>query len=411
MLFLTRWAKSLMLNYYIQASFASFMSARDTAQQFSSLLQEKHHWLILLAPHPSLDAVAAALAFAEALRIAGKTCTLVCPTLPLPDRYSFLPGIQTLHSNVSLARQTLLSLPLRGSLIKDLTYVVRRDALEISITPDHGTLEAAALSVKTGSFDYDAVITFAVQDFSMLGSLYQENAEFFYETPLVNIDHSPANEYFGQVHVIDPQASSVSEILFPYLEHYFPHTPFPPTIATLLLTGIISQTQCFQAPFTRPQTFLTAGRLMDSGANHRDIIQHLYQNKTLPALKLWGRALVGLKMDTNLHIVSSVLASDDFLKSNAAPLDLPDILEELILRALEPQAAFIVYEDAGKIHTLISVPRYFDMQKLFADSSPLSFGKYLRITLVQENLPEASEFVFSVLEKQLRQNMLATPLL
>ena len=83
-------------------------------------------------------------------------------------------------------------------------------------------------------------------------------------------------------------------------------------IATLLLTGIITDTGSFQNANTTPKSFAVAAQLISYGARQQEIIQHIYKTKQLSQLKLWGRILSKIQTDDSHKIVWSVVTQQDF---------------------------------------------------------------------------------------------------
>lgn len=379
------------------------MTARNTSQQLFSLLKEKKHFLLLIPPEPSLDALCAALALAGALGKEKKHTAIVSPGFMVSHSTNFLTGVHTVLSDARLSRPYIISLPMPDNALDHLTYEMRDQNLEIYITAKNTSVRTDATKTRLGDFHYDAVIVFDAQDLKQFGDFYRNNADFFYSTPMVNFDHSPANDYFGNIHAIDINASSVSEILYAYLEKKFWSWHLDAEIATLLLTGIIAKTQCFQTSDTAPGAMLIAGKLMDAGAKHHDIIQHLYQQKSLSTLQLWGRALTRLKTHADSRIIFSVLESADFLKSQASESDLPDILTEILVTSSGAQVAVLLYEKNSDIHAFVSVPKYIDGVKLFSDFSPIKKHAYITLSFPNATLASAEEILLPLLKKALQK--------
>lgn len=66
-----------------------------------------------------------------------------------------------------------------------------------------------------------------------------------------------------------------------------------PQIATLLLFGIIRDTNCFKNSI-RPETFEITGKLMPLGADYSKVIFHSYKSEKLNYLQLYGHILENL---------------------------------------------------------------------------------------------------------------------
>jgi len=202
--------------------------------------------------------------------------------------------------------------------------------------PSGGMFRKEDVETREGDFRFDLIICVGTPDLESLGQLYEQNSEFFYETPIVNIDHKPINEHFGQVNIVDITASSSAEIIYAIAKR-FAAEPFHPDLATLILTGMIAETKSFQKRIS-PQSLQIASSLISQGARREEIIQHLYFTKSLSLLKLWGKILTRLQKDEKYSIVWSYASADDLKLSSDDGLE--DIMEELI--ASSPEAKIII---------------------------------------------------------------------
>ncbi|QQS21054.1 MAG: DHH family phosphoesterase [Candidatus Moraniibacteriota bacterium] len=104
----------------------------------------------------------------------------------------------------------------------------------------------------------------------------------------VVIDHHPDIESSADVKIIDTQASSTCELLYRFFE--FSHIPISKALATRLLAGIIFDTGNLQHACTTPRVMEIAGALMKKGAPLGKIVNTIFTNKSVSALRLWGKA-------------------------------------------------------------------------------------------------------------------------
>lgn len=102
---------------------------------------------------------------------------------------------------------------------------------------------------------------------------------------LIKIDHHPNDEPFGDLMWVVPTASSCSEMIYDFYQHFAKELKLPKKAASALYAGIIGDTGRFLYPATTPRTMLVAGALMAAGANVAAISQH--ENEiTLPLARL-----------------------------------------------------------------------------------------------------------------------------
>src|SRR5258708_12513194 len=68
---------------------------------------------------------------------------------------------------------------------------------------------------------------------------------------IVNVDHHPSNSRFGDLNVIDPDASAVGQMVMKMLDHF--GYPITPTIATNLYVPLLPDTGAFRPQTTPPR--------------------------------------------------------------------------------------------------------------------------------------------------------------
>ena len=112
---------------------------------------------------------------------------------------------------------------------------------------------------------------------------------------IVNIDHHPSNTRFGDVNVIDPDASAVGQMVLEMLEHFgFPLTP---TIATNLYVALLTDTGGFRHENTTPRALEEASRLARAGADPGWIATMVYKMRPETTLKLSGLSLATMRVE------------------------------------------------------------------------------------------------------------------
>lgn len=133
---------------------------------------------------------------------------------------------------------------------------------------------------------------------------------------IVNLDHHATNELFGDLNVLLIDASSTAEVV--YRGFVSVGRLIDPHVATCLLTGIITDTSNFINPATNAMCVQAASHLLNCGARMGIITSSLLRNKTVPALRLWGRALERITENQDLGIASTIIREDDFIECENA---------------------------------------------------------------------------------------------
>lgn len=343
-------------------------------EQTIPLLRQSTTPLILLPTAPSTDALAAGLALTVALERQGKAIKIVSPNFSLPANHDFLPKSDAVEQRLTSLRNFVISVDLQRTKLDSLSYAVQDNHLHIYLAPKQGFYESKDVTTSAGKFAHDLIIVLDCPSLDTLGPLYHDNAEFFYQVPVINIDHHPTNTRYGHTNLIDVVASSVSEIVFELLKAVHSEA-IDEQVATSILTGIISKTKMFQNQRVTPKSLAIASHLMSSGARREDIIQHLYQTKTLSTLQLWGRALGRLQSAKQGRVVWTYIDHDDFKATGAQPADATGVLDELMTEtaAAEVTALFVAEQGHTAAHLVLPTPSTHPVPTEFRQRGPEYF--------------------------------------
>lgn len=303
-------------------------------QSIQAALQAiEQHQRILISPHANVDpdGLSSALACYQVFTSMGKDVTVICPDVK-PESMSFLPGFEKFEQEVKENRDFVVTINLdAGAEIDKLRYTVEDHRVNIIVVPKKGNIRPQQVSLAEGDQKYDLLVIVDTADLALLGSLYTDHIDLFSEVPILNIDHHISNTQFGQLQLIDPTAASATEVLY----NWFMQVPalkekITPDLATLLLTGLITDTRSFQNPNTTPRSLEVAAELLEKGARQQEIIQHIYKTKPLSTLKIWGRALNRIQVDSIARIVWSAVSREDLAEMDASSKETHGILDELI---------------------------------------------------------------------------------
>ncbi|MBI2636504.1 DHH family phosphoesterase [Candidatus Peregrinibacteria bacterium] len=291
------------------------------------------HQRLLVIPHANVDpdALSSALACYQMFSGIGKDVTVICPDTP-PESLRFLPGFEKLEGGIAEDRNFVITINLDdGVEVDKLRYTVEDRKVNIIVVPRTGKISTRQITFAEGERRYDLIVVVDTADLTLLGALYTDHIDLFSQIPVLNVDHHISNARYGQTHLIDPTAASATEVLY----NWFLRVPdwrdrITPDVATLLLTGLITDTRSFQNPNTTPRSLEAAAELLERGARQQEIIRHIYKTKPLSTLKIWGRALNRIQMDSVSGIVWSGVSREDLQEMEASSKETHGILDELI---------------------------------------------------------------------------------
>ena len=136
------------------------------------------------------------------------------------------------------------------------------------------------------------------------------------------------------------------------------------------------------------------------GAKREEIVNNLFKQRTVPILKLWGRALAGLKHDDSIGLVWSVLSREDFIKAGADPKHLPEVIDELIINSPEAKLVLLVYEqNDGHVCCLLRAEKNFDLKKIAVQPNANLSNNELRFCITDKDLIKSEKWIIEEIKK------------
>lgn len=140
----------------------------------------------------------------------------------------------------------------------------------------------------------------------------------------VVIDHHASESEFGRVRVVNPRAAATGEMVYSLLRHM--RLPFTKDIADCLLCAIVTDTGSFRFMNVTAATFRVSAALMHYGACPACISELVFETRSLPSLKLLGRALDALQVTRDGRISWTVITAKDFAELGATDEDTEGIV-------------------------------------------------------------------------------------
>lgn len=390
---LVRWTSFIFLTYFrmsgrLADSMLSRMIMKTTYEQVIDTLKGSKKVLLTTRADAHEDSIASCLAMYVLLQKLGVSADVILPSTDHKlERCAFLPKIEVVK-DPSHINQLVVSIPHVQS-VADFRYEIEDGALKIYVTAD-GAESAEGVTATSGALDYDAVVVCDAPDLHALGALYTDHAQFFYNTPIINIDHNPANELYGQVNCVDVKAVSTTEVIVNMFNDLL-HIHLDADIATLLLTGMIAKTKSFQSGNTTPQALRTASALVEGGARRDEIIQHLYRQHKLHTLRLWGRVLTRIQ-HLEGGVVYSFVRREDFAESGAGEDDIPGIIDELLSTSPEARRVILLYErEDHEVGGWLKTEPHADAQQLTLAWSGVGSRTLAQFFVVASTVEEARQ--------------------
>lgn len=373
------------------------MSLRES-QQVLEAIKRSTRPLICIPSGAGADQYATALGMAAVIKKLDKQPSIVAADGKPAKNLQFISGHEQIKGKLENLRKFVIELDASKTKVDEMTYEMKDEKLFVYLSPKTGFWEAKDVRTSTSGYRYDLLICIGSPDYESCAHLFTENPDFFYRTPIINIDHSPENEHYGQINVVDLTASACGEVCHDLIESMETNL-IDEEVATAFLTGMIAKTKSFKTSHVTPKTLQTASKLIGRGAKREQIVQHLYRTRSIPTLRLWGRALARLKADDETKIVWTVLSQQDFLHAGAHEVDLPDVIDELIATSPQARVVVLIYENNERnVCAIVRVERPLDAIGLCAKFHAVGVREEVRMCFVKKTVVEVEKEIVDELK-------------
>jgi len=286
--------------------------------------------LLVTHQHPDGDGLASVCALSVYLDKLGKKYTLFCPD-PAPENLTFLPNINKLISEKFISLSDI------------------KQTLPASQPTPSG--QGPSTSPKEGNINFSDFDLIIVMDCGSLGrtGLVKEISGRGQDQFVIEFDHHPHVDDYADLEIRAPK-SSVAEVLY----HFFTlnNLEIDKKIANCLLTGILTDTGNLFFDSVTNETIKISSSLLLRGATFPKISQKIVRNKSLGAMKAWGKILDNLKLNEKYNIAFSVLTYEEIkkLREEFGTEDLFDAATDILNNVDGVKAVvFLREEELGKI--------------------------------------------------------------
>jgi bifunctional oligoribonuclease and PAP phosphatase NrnA len=283
------------------------MKLKNESKIFRELIEKCNRFVILVHRYPEGDAIGSQLALGSMLSKNNEKKVDLLNYDPLPWQYKFLPG---------------------SDLIKIVNHFDQ---------------------------DYDVGIILDSSDFERTNYSPEDRSKI---KNLINIDHHLSNNYFGDINIIDPQASSTGEMVYNLCENM--NFELDQNTALNIYTAIVTDTGSFRYSNTTSETLMIASRLVSIGIDVAWANENLFEIGTLGKIKLWGEALSNLELVSE-NLISVLVVTEKMVKqSNAEFSDTENLINNglsiigvevsLLFKELSLNQYKVSFRSKGKIN-------------------------------------------------------------
>lgn len=237
----------------------AFSSSRDNLNEFISQAPSIG---IVVGGDQNLDKTAAALALFLSIKEIGKNAQVVSRKEPIVE-ISNLVGIDKIKKEFEGAVKTLvISVPYHDGDIEKVSYNIEGDRLNVNLFAETNGINFSDQDiqfVKKGSSP-TLIFTIGISSQDKLTGIVDMGVGI----RVVNIDNNPTNSLYGDLVFVDPNFSSMSEIVAKILSEI--SLPITVDVAQNLMDGLSRATSDFSSSKTSPFAFEAAALLLKNGA-------------------------------------------------------------------------------------------------------------------------------------------------
>lgn len=242
----------------------------QTFQRIKDLITQHQSIGVVIKPNPSLDEMAGALGMYLVLLKMNKAASIACPT-DVVVGLSSLVGIQkvgkTLGAATGKGGNLTVSFPYKDGEIEKVSYTQENGALNILVQAGPNGLNFTQQDVKfmqSGGAMPTLLFAIGVPNLQEVASIIA--SEQVSSMTVVNIDNKVENTKYGDVVVVAPRFSSVSEQVADFLTLLEPQIELDKDASQNLFDGISFATKDYTSQNTSYLAFEMAGILMKKGA-------------------------------------------------------------------------------------------------------------------------------------------------
>jgi phosphoesterase RecJ-like protein len=166
---------------------------------------------------------------------------------------------------------------------------------------------------------------------------------------VINIDHHHDNTRFGDVNLVDLEASCTAEILWDIAKRL--DVELTPEIASALYVALVTDTGRFSYENTDVRAHHMAAQLIEAGVDVADTYQRLYERVPREKLRLQCRALDKLETFADEALAIAYISADDYEATGASEEMTEGIIDQV--RSIEgTDVAAVVRDQIGGGRTM-----------------------------------------------------------
>ena len=184
----------------------------DTSQRIKELIENARSIAIMPSEVSGADAFSAAVGLYHTLKALEKNVNLVYVG-EIPQETKRIINREEITKDI-YSRQLKILIDYSDTPASKLSYANNDHVLELVLAPVSKEFDRSKIRTQIQGQNYDLIITLGVQTPSDLGLVYTEMHETFDSATVVNLDNTKLNTKYGDLNLVNTQASNLSEVVF-----------------------------------------------------------------------------------------------------------------------------------------------------------------------------------------------------
>lgn len=220
--------------------------------------------VVVTHSNPTMDSMGGALSLMLGLISLGKKATVVCPD-PMTVQVSNFVGVDRVVKDFG-KKNFVISLDYEDGSIEKVSYNIegKKFNLVVEHRPGFELFSADKVQYAYQGVSADLIISVDTLSLADLGAVYTQQKDTFEKKPIINVDFHKDNSNYGVLNLVDPGASSTTELVAELLATL--GVKLTTDIATNLLNAIYEATNNFQNANVTSMAFEVASVCLKAGA-------------------------------------------------------------------------------------------------------------------------------------------------
>lgn len=249
------------------------MKNESPEKQLLSKIKSVNNILITVSRNPNVDQLTAALGLSIALNKLGKRSVAVFSG-KIPPAIRFLQPEKTFENNADSLRDFIISLDKdKADRLK-----VRPDGdfVKVYITPYRTKISKGDLKFEEGDFNIELIIAIGVGNRDELDSSIASHGKIFHNAVTATLNLEQTHDILGMISWQDNKYGCYAQMCYELIDELDNDGKLiDESIATALLTGVVSATDQFRNKVTSPAIMTLSANLMSRGADQQLVTSEL----------------------------------------------------------------------------------------------------------------------------------------